>query len=124
MIEIKGLDEDDLFDEFSSLKSAFKTVLDQPVSVFDQVQSFIQKQINTAKDDYDDGKEDDDDDHSIVSKVVRSDQLWMYLFSFNHSPNFKKLVSFLYSLSCRSDQDLLKAIRSDEKYTFKRKLSQ
>lgn len=118
MIKIKGLDEDDLFDEFSSLKSAFKTVLDQPVSVFDQVQSFIQKQINTAKDDY------DDDDHSIVNKVVRSDQLWMYLFSFNHSPNFKKLVSFLYSLSCRSDQDLLKAIRSDEKYTFKRKLSQ
>jgi hypothetical protein len=47
MIEIKGLDEDDLFDEFSSLKSAFKTVLDQPVSVFDQVQSFIQKQIHS-----------------------------------------------------------------------------
>ncbi len=43
MIKIKGLDEYDLFDEFSSLKSAFKTVLDQPVPVFDQVQSFIQK---------------------------------------------------------------------------------
>ena len=40
-IKIKGLDEDHLFSDFSNLKSVFKTVSDQPVSVFDQVQGFI-----------------------------------------------------------------------------------
>ena len=47
-IKIKGLDEDHLFSEFSNLKSVFKTVLDQPISVFDQVQGFIQKQNATT----------------------------------------------------------------------------
>ena len=105
-----------------------------------------------------------------MDKVTRSDQLWMYLFSVSYSPNFKKLVCFLYSLLCSnayvesvfsqmkhlfndrrssmtiqlvsaelkirlnatlsytemynyilSNQELLKAIRSDEKYIFKRK---
>jgi hAT family C-terminal dimerisation region len=32
--------------------------------------------------------------------MVRSDQLWMFLFSLTDSPNFKKLVCFLYSLPC------------------------
>ena len=74
-IKVDGLDEDHLFNEFSSLKSVFKTVLDQPVSVFDQVQGFIQKQDLTTKTDYDDAKENDNDDHSTMNKATRSDQL-------------------------------------------------
>ncbi|CAF1396996.1 unnamed protein product [Rotaria sp. Silwood1] len=171
MIKLKSLDEDRLFDEFTNVKSVFKTLLDQPVSLFDQVQAFIRKQNDISKiNNCVDEKEDDDDDHLTTNKIVRSDQLWMFLFSITESPNFKKLICFLYSLPCSNafvesvfsqmkhllndrrkrmtnelvsaelkirfnstlsctemykyilcNQDLLKAIKSDEKYTFKKK---
>ncbi|CAF3173316.1 unnamed protein product [Rotaria sp. Silwood2] len=170
IIKLKSLDEDRLFDEFTNVKSVFKTLLDQPVSLFDQVQAFIRKQNDISKiNNCVDEKEDDDDDHLTTNKVVKSDQLWMFLFSITQSPNFKKLICFLYSLPCSNafvesvfsqmkhllndrrkrmtnelvsvelkirfnstlsctemykyilcNQDLLKAIKSDEKYTFKK----
>ncbi|CAF4568473.1 unnamed protein product, partial [Rotaria sp. Silwood2] len=101
IIKLKSLDEDRLFDEFTNVKSVFKTLLDQPVSLFDQVQAFIRKQNDISKiNNCVDEKEDDDDDHLTTNKVVKSDQLWMFLFSITQSPNFKKLICFLYSLPC------------------------
>jgi len=42
----------------------------------------------------------EDDNYLTVNKIMRSDQLWMSLFSLTQSPYFKKLICFLYSLTC------------------------
>ncbi len=170
LLKIKGLNEDCLFDEFTNIKSTLKIMLEQNISVFDQVQAFINKQDDISEtNECNEEKADDDVDHS-ANGIVRSDQFWMYLFSLVQSPNFKKLVCFLFSLPCSNayvesafsqlkhlyndkrnrmttelisaelkirlnsslpciemykhilpNQDLLKAIKSDKKYTFKRK---
>jgi hypothetical protein len=41
-----------------------------------------------------------DDDYSTGTKRVRSDQLWMLLLSLTKSPNFNKLICFLYPIPC------------------------
>jgi hypothetical protein len=170
-IKIKDLDEDRLFDEFTALKSTLKIILDQSVSLFDQLKAFVEKQNSVLMANNDKHDENEErDESSTENKIVRTDQLWMLLFSLTEAPNFKKLVSFLYSLPCSnayvesvfsqmkhlfndkrnrmtvelisaelkirlnatsscidmfqfvmSNQDLLKAIRSNEKYTFKTK---
>ena len=170
MINIKHLDEDRLFEEFTNIKSTLKRLLDQPASLYDQVKAFINKQSDTATTNHSDNDEENDhDDCSSTNKTLRVDHLWLLLFSIDESPNFKKLVSFLYSLPCSNayvesvfsqmkhlfnntrnrmttelvsaelkirlnptlsctdmhkkilcDSSLLKAIRSNEKYTFKK----
>ncbi|CAF1150096.1 unnamed protein product [Adineta steineri] len=170
LLKIKNLNEDCLFDEFTNIKSTFKMISQQRISIFDQVQTFINKQGDLAViNECNEETNDDVDDHSD-NKIVRSDHFWIYMFSLTQSPNFKKLICFLYSLPCSnayvesafsqlkflcndkrncmttelisaelkirlnssfscieifkhvlSNQDLLKAIKSDEKYAFKRK---
>jgi hypothetical protein len=94
MIKIKDLDEDRLFDEFTNLKSTFKMLLDQPVSLFDQVEAFIQKQndISQINDSVD--EKEDKDDPLTMNKIVRCDHLWMLLFSITQSPNLKNSYVF------------------------------
>ncbi|CAF4868999.1 unnamed protein product [Rotaria sp. Silwood1] len=170
MLKIKGLNEDCLFDEYTNIKSMFKTISDQSIPISDQVQAFVKKQNDITVTNICDDVTDVDDDYSTGAKRVRSDQLWMLLLSLTKSPNFKKLICFLYSLPCSnayvesafsqmkhllsdkrssmttelisaelkirlnstlsctelykyilSSEDLLRAIKSDEKYTFKRK---
>jgi len=172
LLKIKGLNEDCLFDEFTNIKSTLKIILQQHILVFDQVQTFINKQDDRiVKDKCNEEKHnDDDDDDDSKNRIVRSDQFWMYIFSLTQSPNFNKLISFLYSLPCSNayvesafsqlkhlcndkrnrmtielisaelkirlnsslscvemykhvlaNQDLLRAIKSEEKYTFKKK---
>ncbi|CAF3066045.1 unnamed protein product [Rotaria sp. Silwood2] len=100
LLKIKGLNDDCLFDEFTNIKSTLKIILQQRISVFDQVQTFINKQGDIAvTNECKEEKNDDDADHS-ENRIVRSDQFWMYMFSLTQSPNFKKLVCFLYSLPC------------------------
>ncbi|CAF4439097.1 unnamed protein product, partial [Rotaria sp. Silwood2] len=173
MLKIKDLNEDCLFGEFTNIKSIFKTISDQSIPIFDQVQAFVRKQnYITVTNAYDDVKEVDDD-CSTGTKKVRSDQLWMFLLSLTKSPNFNQLICFLYSLPCSNayvesafsqmkhllndkrncmttelisaelrirlnstlscteffkytlnNEDLLRVIKSDEKYTFKRKCIQ
>jgi hypothetical protein len=48
MLKIKGLNQDCLFDEFTNIKSIFKSMSDQTVSIFDQVQAFVRKQNDIA----------------------------------------------------------------------------
>jgi hypothetical protein len=170
MINIKDLNEDRLFDEFTNIKSTLKTLLDQPVSLYDQIKAFINKEGDVATVNHsDDDPENDNDDCSATNQTLRVDYLWSLLFSINESPNLRKLVSFLYSLPCSNayvesvfsqmkhlwndtrnrmttelisaelkirlnatlsctdmykkvlcDSNLLKAIRSNEKYTFKK----
>ncbi|CAF4047485.1 unnamed protein product [Rotaria sordida] len=170
MLKIKGLNEDCLFDEFTNIKSMFKTISDQNIPIFDQAQAFVKKQNDITVTNICDDVTDVDDDYSTGVKRVRSDQLWMLLLSLTKSPNFKKFICFLHSLPCSnayvesafshmkhllndrrscmttelisaelkirlnstlsctelykyilSSEDLLRAIKSDEKYTFKRK---
>ena len=146
---------------------------DQSVPIFDQVQAFVRKQNDISITDGCDDLKNVDDDCSTETKRVRSDQLWMLLLSITKSPNFKKLICFLYSLPCSnayvesvfsqmkhlfndrrhsmttelmaaelkirfnsmlsctevykyilSNEDLLRVIKSDEKYTFRRKCPQ
>ncbi|CAF4692644.1 unnamed protein product, partial [Rotaria sp. Silwood2] len=91
LLKIKGLNDDCLFDEFTNIKSTLKIILQQRISVFDQVQTFINKQGDIAvTNECKEEKNDDDADHS-ENRIVRSDQFWMYMFSLTQSPNFKKL---------------------------------
>jgi hypothetical protein len=78
--------------------TSIKNKLQQRISGFDQVQTFINKQGYIAvTNECNEEKDDDDADHS-ANRIVRSDQFWMYIFSLTQSPNFKKLVCFLYAL--------------------------
>ncbi|CAF3211845.1 unnamed protein product [Rotaria socialis] len=87
ILKIKGLNEDCLFDEFTKIKSTFKTLLSQRKSIFDQVQAFINNQNDiTAANKCSDESEDDND--STINKVIRFDQLWMFIFSLTPSSNF------------------------------------
>lgn len=75
MLEIKGEGEDCLFDEFTNIKSIFKSMLDQIVSIFDQVQEIFRQQNDIAAINMcDDGKAAEDD-YSTENKTVRSDRL-------------------------------------------------
>jgi hypothetical protein len=124
MTHIKGLDEDRLFDEFTNLKSILRTVLGQSVSLFDQVQGFITKKNDLiTKDDGGDHEKDinNNDNRLTDNKVVRSDQLWMLLIPLTPSPNFNKLLCFLYSLPCsnvyvKSVFSQMKHLVNDEGY--------
>ncbi|CAF5022389.1 unnamed protein product, partial [Rotaria sp. Silwood1] len=100
MLKIKGLNEDCLFDEYTNIKSMFKTISDQSIPISDQVQAFVKKQNDITVTNICDDVTDVDDDYSTGAKRVRSDQLWMLLLSLTKSPNFKKLICFLYSLPC------------------------
>ncbi|CAF3669879.1 unnamed protein product [Rotaria sp. Silwood1] len=45
MLKIKDLNEDCLFDEFTNIKLIFKTISDQSVPIFNQVQAFVRKKM-------------------------------------------------------------------------------
>ncbi|CAF4165969.1 unnamed protein product [Rotaria sp. Silwood2] len=77
LLKIKGLNDDCLFDEFTNIKSTLKIILQQRISVFDQVQTFINKQGDIAvTNECKEETNDDDADHS-ENRIVRSDQFWI-----------------------------------------------
>ncbi|CAF2869534.1 unnamed protein product [Rotaria sp. Silwood2] len=146
LLKIKGLNDDCLFDEFTNIKSTLKIILQQRISVFNLVQTFINKQGDIAvTNECKEEKNDDDADHS-ENRIVRSDQFWINAYVESAFSQLKYLcndkrncmtiellsaelkIRLNSSLSCiemykhvLSNQDLLKAIKSDENYAFKRK---
>ena len=112
LFQIKNLNEDDLFNEFTEIQSVFKFIQNKNISLYDQVQSYIGKISNsniyaTTSTTISLGKvaeivEDNDDSNedSIVSKEIRPDHLWAMLLSIKPSPNLHRFISFLFSIPC------------------------
>jgi hypothetical protein len=85
---LPGLNENCLFDEFTNIKSIFKRMSDETVSIFDQAQTFFRKQSDTVTVNPCDDEKEAEDDYLIGDRMVRSDHLWMFLFSLTDSSNF------------------------------------
>ncbi|CAF4999545.1 unnamed protein product, partial [Rotaria sp. Silwood1] len=94
MLKIKDLNEDCLFDEFTNIKLIFKTISDQSVPIFNQVQAF----------------------RSRMTTELISAELKIRL---NSTLSCTELYKYILS-----SEYLLRAIKSNEKYTFKRKCVQ
>ena len=62
--------------------------------LFDQVNALY------ADDEEKENEDDDEDNYLTQSEIVSSNQLWMLLLSLTPSPNFKKLLCFLFSSPC------------------------
>ncbi len=60
----------------------------QNIQVFDQVQAFFRKQNDIAVVSVCDDGEEADNDNSTGNKIMRSDQLWMFLFSLTAGTKF------------------------------------
>ncbi len=116
LFQIKNLNEDELFNEFSEIQMIFNSMEDKNISLFDQIQSFINKKSNSNKfiatstktslDKEVEEEQSSDDDQSIEentsTKEIRPDQLWAMLLSIKStpSPNLRKFISFLFSIPC------------------------
>lgn len=104
LTKIEGLNEDNLFDEFTELKLTFEIIKKKQVPLFDQIQFFLsneqEKDTNPSLPTTIRQNEMDEEDEEEQTKVIRSDQLWAMLFAVNATPtpNMKKLICFLYSI--------------------------
>jgi hypothetical protein len=118
---MNSINENDLFDEFTEIKMIFKSIEDKNIPVYDQVQSYINKEMNpnmptTAatttssntqveeqqENSNDDDNGDDDDDREVqngVTKEIRSDQLWAMLLSIKPTPssNLQQSIFFIFN---------------------------
>ncbi|CAF3205487.1 unnamed protein product [Rotaria sp. Silwood2] len=112
MLKIKGSNEDCLFDEFTNIKSMFKTISDQSIPIFHQVQAFVKKQNDMTVTNICDEVTDIDDNYSTGVKII-SAELKVRL---NSTLSCTELYKYILS-----SEDLLRAIKSDEKYKFKGK---
>ena len=117
LIKLNDVDEDRLFDEFTNLKFTFNTLTSYSISLFDQVQVFISKQNNLLKsNDFHNENDEDNNNDLAANKMIRPDQLWMFLLSITQAPNFKKLICFLYSLP--ASNSYVESVFSQVKHLF------
>ncbi|CAF3633183.1 unnamed protein product, partial [Rotaria sordida] len=102
--KIQGLNEDNLFNEFTELKLTFEAIKKKEVPLVDQIQFFLSnvagKEIHNSSTTTIRQTEVDEEVEEEPTKVIRSDQLWAMLLAINATPtpNMKKLISFLYSI--------------------------
>ncbi|CAF4408838.1 unnamed protein product [Rotaria sp. Silwood2] len=94
LFQIKNLNEDNLFNEFTEIQCVFISMQNKNISLYEQVQSYVEKKSNpntylvtstkSSLDKRTEVEEDNDEDSnedSIVSKEIRSDHLWAILLS-------------------------------------------
>jgi hypothetical protein len=102
--KIEGLNEDNLFNEFTELKLTFEPIKKKEVPLSDQIQFFLsneaEKEINNSSITTTQQTETNEEDEEEQTNGIRSDQLWAILLAVNPTPtpNMKKLISFLYSI--------------------------
>ncbi|CAF0880118.1 unnamed protein product, partial [Rotaria sordida] len=102
--KIQGLNEDNLFNEFTELKLTFEAIKKKEVPLIDQIQFFLSnaagKEIHNSSTTTIRQTEVDEEVEEEPTKVIRSDQSWAMLLAINATltPNMKKLISFLYSI--------------------------
>ncbi len=102
--KIEGLNEDNLFNEFTELKLTFESIKKKEVPLSDQIQFFLsneaEKEINHSSITTTQQTETNEEDEEERTNEIRSDQLWAMLLAVNPTPtpNMKKLISFLYSI--------------------------
>ncbi|CAF3733367.1 unnamed protein product [Rotaria socialis] len=102
--KIKGLNEDDLFNEFTELRLTFEMIQKKEVPLLDQIQFFLsnegQEEIHNSSTTSIHQSEANEEDEEEQIKMIRSDRLWAMLLAANATPtpNIKKLICFLYSI--------------------------
>ncbi|CAF1562881.1 unnamed protein product [Rotaria sp. Silwood1] len=150
VIKIQGLNEDNLFNEFTELKLTFEAIKKKEVPLFDQIQFFLsnaaEKETHNSSTTSMQQSEVDEEVEEEQTKLIRSDQLWAInayveaIFSemkrllndFRNRMSLDSIAAELQirrngSMSCTgmykyllSQKELLTAIRSNYEYTFKK----
>jgi hypothetical protein len=126
LFQIKNLNEDDLFNEFTDVQMIFKSIQEKNIPLHEQVRTYIyQKNIGLAAavtknstntqieeeqeqnnsddcDNCDDSEEEEEEEENTSTEEIRPDQLWAMLLSVTPtpSPNLHKLICFLFSIPC------------------------
>ncbi|CAF4751442.1 unnamed protein product [Rotaria socialis] len=117
------IDLDDLYNDFSHIKSKYIDLKERFSAITTQVQSFIVPNLGQSKyngasvkngtnlcNDFDLSDNPDDSDtnddkpdgkiykHKKTNKSIRPDHLWAYLLDGEHVPNSRKLIEFLFAI--------------------------
>ncbi|CAF3343534.1 unnamed protein product [Rotaria socialis] len=117
------IDLDDLYNDFSHIKSKYIDLKERFSAITTQVQSFIVPNLGQSKyngasvkngtnlcNDFDLSDNPDDSDtnddkpdgkiykHKKTNKSIRPDHLWAYLLDGEHVPNLRKLIEFLFAI--------------------------
>jgi hypothetical protein len=120
MFQIKNLNEDDLFNDFTDIQMTFKSIQEKNIPLHEQVRTYIynkntrsaaaitkissntqieEEQEQNSCDDHDGSEEED-----VSTEEIRPNQLWAMLLSVKPtpSPNIHKFICFLFSIPCNN----------------------
>ncbi|UJR18258.1 hypothetical protein I4U23_005161 [Adineta vaga] len=133
LLQIKNINENDLFNEFCEIQMIFKSILNNNIPLYDQIQCYMDKKSNLKvpttttelNEEFEEEQNNDTDDdnnsdlkENTFTKEIRPDHLWAILLSIKStpSPNLHKLICFLFSFPCSNA--FVESVSSAMKHLF------